>query len=424
MRARLVTIVATVACAAVATHGGSAAGAATVSLSVTAAGAPAPLFEGTVDTEPHPVDGGDGSGSHPCSGPPGSPASATATGALDDAMRAAGISWRGKWDPSFRDFFIDGIGPYASAPPNYYWSLTVNERFSTGGCLAAVSNGDAVHFFYGALAGPGSPQAPGTTPADGKGGPAVGNGPGKNGRAVHKLRGIARRATRFLQRQRGEEWARLALAVRGDGDPAAAVAALLGPQLRSQRTDGSFGDDVNATALAVLALHRSHPRSAARASAWLIAIQSAEGGFGYRPGVPPDIDTTGLVAWALAVPDRSESRRQAGLRSKALQHAADFIRAGESADGGFPALPGGESNAQSTGLALVALRLAGDDPRRTLSPSGRHPLQYLASLTRRDGSFAYRPGSSPTPGWTTAQALLGLTARAKLLDWDGERDAG
>ena len=93
--------------------GTAAASAAAVSLRVEAAGAPAPLFDGTVDTEPHSVDGGDGSGPHPCSGPPGAPPAPTPTGALDDAMRAAGISWRGNWDRGFGDFFIERIGPYA-----------------------------------------------------------------------------------------------------------------------------------------------------------------------------------------------------------------------------------------------------------------------------------------------------------------------
>src|SRR5262249_4593876 len=119
------------------------AGAAVVEVRVdTSTGAPA-LFDGTVETQPHPVDGRGGSGAHPCDGG-GPEATATATGALDDAMRAAGIPWHGSWNTSFRDFFIDRIGPYASAPPDDYWSLTVNGRFSSGGCLATVADGDLI----------------------------------------------------------------------------------------------------------------------------------------------------------------------------------------------------------------------------------------------------------------------------------------
>jgi Prenyltransferase and squalene oxidase repeat len=401
------------ACAAVATLAAPAVGAAVVTLSVTATGAPAPLFEGAVSTEPHTVDGGDGSGPHACAGPPSSTPSATATGALDDAMRAAGISWRGNWDPSFRDFFIERIGPYASAAPDRYWSLTVNERFSSGGCLAQVTTGDVVRFSYGALFGAGSDPPTEPAPGEDKGSANGGGGPRRAGPPTRKLRSVAGRAARFLQRQRGEEWASLALAVRGAGDPAAAAATLVGERLHSRAADGSFGGDVNATALAVLALHRSRPHRAQRAAVWLAAVQSPSGGFGYRLGIPPDVDTTGLAAWALAVQ----------RKSSALRRAADFIRASQSPDGGFPALRGGDSNAQSTGLASVALRLAGVGLRRTLASSNRGPLDYLVSLARHDGSIAYRPGSSPTPAWTTAQALLGLTEKARLLDWTSQGGA-
>lgn len=386
-----------------------------VTLSVTAAGAPAPLFEGPVDTQPHSVDGGDGSGAHPCTGSPSSAPGATATGALDDAMRAAGVSWRGNWDPSFRDFFIDRIGPYASATPDRYWSLSVNGRFSAGGCLTQVADGDSVHFFYGPLYGQGSPQSPAASPQSPGGGAGSPGGVAKAGPPSKLLRRVAANATRFLRRQRGEAWAHLALALRGEGDPAAAAAALVGKQrLGSQAADGSFGGELNATALAVLALSGSRPRAAAHATAWLVTSESPGGGFGYRPGVPPDVDTTGLVSWALAI----EGRAVAVLRAGA------FVRSAQSADGGFPALPGGASNAQSTGLATIALRLAGIGPRRSPSPSGRGPLDYLVSLAHHDGSIGYQPGNSPTPAWTTAQALLGLTARARLLGWDADGAAG
>jgi hypothetical protein len=414
VRARLAALLlATVASAAVAVPAAPA-GAAVVTLSVTAAGAPAPLFEGPVSTQAHPVDGGDGSGPHPCSGSPSSPPGPTATGALDDAMRAAGISWRGNWDPSFRDFFIDRIGPYASAAPDRYWSLTVDGRFSAGGCLTQVADGDLVRFFYGPLYGQGSPQPPPTSPQSPGGEAGSPGAAAKAGPSSKRLRQVAVQAIRFLRRQPGEAWARLALALRGGGDPAAAAAALVGPRLDSQGTNGSIGADVNATALAVLAWRGSRPRSAARAAAWLVGNQSPGGGFGYRLGVVPDVDTTGLATWALAI----EGRVAAASR------AAAFIRSTQSADGGFPAVADGASNAQSTSLAVVALRVAGSGPRRSLSSSNRGPLDYLVSLAHRDGSIAYQPGSSPTPVWTTAQALLGLTSRTKLLDWDADGTAG
>ena len=397
--------------------------AATVALAAAAAGArgalvevrvdtstgAAPVFDGMVETSPHLVDGGDGSGAHPCSGGGASPAP-TATGALDDAMRSAGIPWHGSWDPSFRDFFVDRIGPYASAPPDDYWSLTVDGRFSSGGCLATVVDGDVVHFQYGpafpeaeAPASPGgSPTAPGGTGGSG------GSGGSTPSPVTHaRVRAVAAHAARFLRRHwggAGAGWGRLALALRRGHGFETAAAALLGDRLDHQRRDGSLGGDVNATATAVLALGASEPRRAWAAASWLVGAQGPDGGFGFRPGLAADLDTTALVTWALA----------RAARGTAAHRGTAFLAAAQNPDGGFPSLPGGESNAQSTGLALAALRVAGPGPRLA-SSTGATPLDYLASLARPDGSIEYGPGSRPTPVWTTAQALLGLTARGRLL---------
>ena len=170
-------------------------------------------------TLPHLVDGGDGGGAHACSGPAGAPACAPATGALDDAMRSVGIPWRGNWDPSFRDFFIDRIGPFASAAPDRYWSLTVNGHFSGGGCLARVGDGDSVRFHLrpplcrtprGSTVQPGDPRA-----RKPKNRPRRETGP-----LPARLRRITARAEKYLRRSPGTvgaDWARLALALRREG---------------------------------------------------------------------------------------------------------------------------------------------------------------------------------------------------------------
>jgi len=349
----------------VAMAGGAPARAVVVDLTVESATAPAPLYDGPVETLPHAVDGGDGSGPHPCWGPPGATPAPTPTGALDDALRGVGISWRGNWNPSFRDFFIDRIGPFASAAPDRYWSLTVNGRFSSGGCLTTVIDGDAVRFFYGPLFGAPSddaPAAPGGSGADGgrEGSPRPPSAPASGGRTDGPA-GIARRAARFLRGADGVggEWAELTLALRGGREPTGG-AGQLGKRLRT------------------------------------LVVADPVGG---------DIDSAALAAWTLVMRGRRAKARSAAL----------FVRSAQAADGGFPTVPGGASNAQSTGVALVALRVTGLGPRPVPGPGGPTPLEYLASLARRDGSIAYAPGSSPTPAWTTAQALLGLTGRAKLL---------
>jgi hypothetical protein len=340
--------------------------AAVVSLLVESSSAPAPLFDGALDTQPHEVDGGDGSGPHPCWGPPGAPPAPTATGALDDALRGASISWRGNWNPSFHDFFVDRVGAFSSTPPDNYWSLTVNGRFSAGGCLTRVEAGDAVRFYYGPLFGapPGDDPAAPDTPPDEQDKPGAGRSPETNRRAK-ALRRLALRAAGFLRSTSGgvgDDWAELALALRGDRDPSG-PARRLGERLRALPAQGSAGQDV---------------------------------------------DSAALAAWALAARGQHAAARRAAV----------FVRSAQSADGGFPTLPGGASNGQSTGVALIALRVAGLGPRPVPAPGGPTPLDYLASLARRDGSIAYAQNSSPTPVWSTAQALLGLTTKESLMRLD------
>ncbi|HEY4780016.1 MAG TPA: prenyltransferase/squalene oxidase repeat-containing protein [Solirubrobacterales bacterium] len=404
MSGRLTAIATTVVLAAVVAV--APARGATVDLLVDSSTGPVPLFAGSVTTLPHPVDGGDGSGPHACSGPPEASPAATATGALDDAMRSAGIAWRGNWDPSFRDFFVDRIGPYASAAPDRYWSLSVNGRFVSGGCLTQVADGDSIHFFYGPLFGDSAPVAPGNPS-----GPALPQAEspthvGEVGPPATRLRALAARAAGYLRRSReaaGADWGRLALALRRGADPARAASALIQGRL-GQLRDGSLDEDVNATAVAVLALESRRPRVAREAARWLASVQGPSGGFGFRPGVAPDIDTTGLATWVLA---------RAGLTTPARRGSA-FVRSAQAADGGFPSLPGGTSNSQSTGLALVALRVAGAGAR-IQSSTGKTPLDFLSSLARPNGVIAYTASADPTPAWSTAQALLGLTGREKLL---------
>jgi hypothetical protein len=381
-----------------------------VSLLVDSSVAPAPLFEGTIETLPHEVDGGDGSGTHPCWGPPGTTPAATATGALDDALRTAGISWRGKWDPSFRDFFVDRIGPYASAAPDSYWSLTVNGGFSAGGCLTRVADGDAVRFHYGPLfgtpPGPGGETVGSTGEQQGDGvhgkDPAGAGGPGPPSR---RFRRVAAKATAYLRRSRGagEVWARLALAVRRGNGPGHAAAELLTGRLGGQRRDGSLGGDVNSTAVAVLALEIEQPRAAARAAAWLAGRQAASGGFGYRPGAPADVDTTGLATWALAVAGREPAAMRSALfilpatARRDLQLAEHRARHGRpSGDRDRP--PPDDRRGRPRPARLPGLAL----PPRRLDPLRRGPFPHPGMEHRAGAAGVDEEGEAarlgPRPG--------------------------
>lgn len=214
---------------------------------------------------------------------------------------------------------------------------------------------------------------------------------------------------RFRQWRTADLAGNLAAAIRiRKGRPPARRAA---PRLQAMRhnliarqgPEGSWDGDLNLTAMSVLALP-SAP-AAVKAAEWLAEQQASSGGFGAAPALPVDVDTTGLVGWALA---------QARLGPE-LQAAAAFVAGTQNSDGGFPAVPGGVSNAQSTGLGLLVLRLAGDLRRGPANADGITPAHYLAGISRRSGSIDYMPGIRSSPVWVTAQALTGLLPTGRLI---------
>ena len=191
-------------------------------------------------------------------------------------------------------------GPTPRRRRDRYWSLSVNGRFAGGGCLTKVVDGDAVHFSYGSLfdrarpgpagrrrrlprlAGAGDSPVPGST------------------QSPRSRRGLAARAAAISPPapagDRDAVGATGAGTVRRGRGPAQASAELIEGRLGELR-GGSVEHDVNATALAVLALERlAVPAAAARAARWLLSVQDPGGGFGFRPGVSADVDTTGLVS--------------------------------------------------------------------------------------------------------------------------------
>jgi energy-coupling factor transport system substrate-specific component len=197
----------------------------------------------------------------------------------------------------------------------------------------------------------------------------------------------------------------LALAAAG-ADPRRAGGRNLVSELTHRRgADGSFSEQVNLTAFAVLAL-RATPRPAhdgvlRTAAAWLARQQNRDGGFNSAGrGGPSGIDDTAAAIEALAAAGR---RRSAGVR-----RGARFIARHQDPDGGFPLTPGAGSNSQSTAWAVQGLLAAGRNPDRVRRGGSRTPLAYLRSLVGPDGAVRYSRTSRQTPVWVTAQALTAL----------------
>jgi prenyltransferase beta subunit len=115
------------------------------------------------------------------------------------------------------------------------------------------------------------------------------------------------------------------------------------------------------------------------------------------------VDDTAAVVQALVA---------GGMRSgSSLRRAGVFLLRAQNPDGGYPQMPGGSSNAQSTAWAVQGLVAAGHDAARVTREGSRSPVAYLTTLLASDGSVRYSRIGAQTPVWVTAQALTALAGR-------------
>jgi hypothetical protein len=132
--------------------------AAPVTVNLRVEGSTQTLFEGPVSTDAKALTK-DSSGGHPCDGTNGGAnpqPGPTMTGAMDDGITSAGLTWKGSWSAGFSDFSIDGIGP-DNVPPSFdpYWGYFLNNVASqVGGCQQQVAQGDDVLFAFASYGSP------------------------------------------------------------------------------------------------------------------------------------------------------------------------------------------------------------------------------------------------------------------------------
>lgn len=214
----------------------------------------------------------------------------------------------------------------------------------------------------------------------------------------------------------------------GSGGQSIAQDLTATPRVGSATVKGLYGaqdptyNAVFRQGFSILALKAAKGAISADALTWLGKQQCANGSFSaYRADLaaacsPPnpetysgsDSNSTSLGAAALAVTGRT----------KKANKAISWLRSHQNPDGGWAyySAPGATSDANSTGLVVMALAAAGKDPAKIKSKSGKSASQYLRSVQKRCAAPATIRGGlrfqkvppASVNNLTSAQASLGL----------------
>jgi hypothetical protein len=183
--------------------------------------------------------------------------------------------------------------------------------------------------------------------------------------------------------------------------------------------DGTQGES-NDTIFAILALAPVHEGAAEEAVAaareWVVSAQLEDGGWYYAGKSPKsEVDMTGAAIEALVVAGPPSEEPALGEYRAALAAGLGYLKEAQLPDGGFPALPSGEteSNVASTAWAVQAIWAVGQDPEAwTAGPEGREPLDYLESMQQPDGHIRWRASTDMNGIWMTAYVTPAFAGRA------------
>ena len=183
---------------------------------------------------------------------------------------------------------------------------------------------------------------------------------------------------------------------------------------------GSVEPEMNDTIFAILALspiHEPAVEAAVRAAAeWVEREQNCDHGWpstahrtggtcpsggGSLPGEPEsEVDMTGAAIQALSAAGRQ------GPATEVEQHAFEYLKTAQDADGGFPEEPGNpEPNVASTAWVTQAMWSAGINPETWVTHKGllsEEPLGYMASLQQEDGHIGWEQSREWNGVWMTA----------------------
>jgi hypothetical protein len=169
-------------------------------------------------------------------------------------------------------------------------------------------------------------------------------------------------------------------------------------RIRAGYADGAYGASIWDDALSVMALAGAGepvPRAATR----LLVRLRGQGGWGFSlgGGTPDDADSTGLALMALRAAGRP-------ARDPAVRAGSSWLQHRQLPGAGWSGAAGGSTDSNSTGLALLGLRAAN-------RPAPATATAALRSLQGQDGSFAATATAPGSRLLATVQAVPSLLGR-------------
>jgi len=201
---------------------------------------------------------------------------------------------------------------------------------------------------------------------------------------------------------------KLAVAVTAaGGDPTAFGGVDLLEQIRHsyQPATGQYGFNNWDQAWSILALRGVSESVPLTATRRLKSTQRDDGGWGFAPDIPTDVDSTALVLEALVSAGEP-------ITSTAIVRALNFLHNQQLPGAGFPGYSGAVS-ANSIAYAVQGLIASGQNPlSNAWKKDHQTPLDALIALQSADGSFAgIIPNDLPATLQATAQAIPALFGR-------------
>ena len=168
------------------------------------------------------------------------------------------------------------------------------------------------------------------------------------------------------------------------------------------RENGQIGDFVYTTIWGVIALS-AVGENVSKSAEWLKAQQNPDGGFPWAPGEQSDFDDTAAAIQALMA--AKEPRN-----SEVIKRAVEYLKTGQNDDGGMRYFGSSASNAASDAWTIQALVAVGINPMEWRA-NNSSVVDHLLALQTEQGYFRYTSYSDENPGYMTVCAVISLLGK-------------